>query len=171
MIDNKKNMKPLADMSLRNFIQEVASRSSAPGGVSVSAAVAAIGTGLGSMAAKLTYGVRKFEKLDKKMREIIPKLHQASLDLIPMIDADTTAFNDYMEGLRMPKNTDKEKKLRFEKMQLGLKNAIEIPIKTMEAGDGAWDAMCDVAKHGNIASKSDIEVGAKSLENRYMGCL
>jgi len=88
MLDSKKH-EPLADMSLREFIKEVGSRSSAPGGGSVSAAIAAIGTGLGSMGAKLTYGVRKFEKLDEKMRKIIPKLHQASLDLIPLIDADT----------------------------------------------------------------------------------
>ena len=66
---------PLTGMRLKDFIHEVASRSSAPGGGSVSAQLAAVGAGLGSMVAKLTYGVRKFEALDQKMREIIPPLH------------------------------------------------------------------------------------------------
>ncbi len=78
---------PLTNMTLRGFIEEVASRSSAPGGGSVSAQLAAVGVGLGSMVAKLTYGVRKFEDLDGKMREIIPPLHRISQELIPLIDA------------------------------------------------------------------------------------
>ncbi len=155
---------PLANLTLRGFIEEIAARTSAPGGGSASAAIAAIGTGLGCMVAQLTYGVRKFENLEKEMRKIIPVLNKSTMDLIPMVDADTNAFNDYMDALRMPKNTDEEKAARTEAMQAGLKKAIEIPFKTMYLGDGAWDMMIEVAKYGNIASKSDVEVGARSLE-------
>ena len=100
---------PLASLSLRDFIVEVGGRSSAPGGGSVSAAMAAMGAGLGAMSSKLTYGVRKFEELDAKIRAIIPTLHRVSRELIPMIDADTNAFNEYMDGLRMPKKTEEQK--------------------------------------------------------------
>ena len=34
--------------------------------------------------------------MDAKMRRIIPNLHSAMLHLIPFVDADTEAFNDYM---------------------------------------------------------------------------
>lgn len=160
---------PLGDMPLKEFIREVASRSSAPGGGSAAAAIAAIGAGLGSMVAKLTYGVRKFEAVDQQMRDIIPHLHGAVEELIPMIDADTNAFNDYMEGLRMPRDTEQQKKARFEKMQQGLKTAVQVPLATMEKGDAAWDAMCMIARHGNPASRSDVEVGARSLETGIWG--
>ena len=30
------------------------------------------------------------------MRRVIPNLHSAMLQLIPFVDADTDAFNDYM---------------------------------------------------------------------------
>jgi glutamate formiminotransferase/formiminotetrahydrofolate cyclodeaminase len=160
---------PLAGMSVRKFIEEVGSRSSAPGGGSASAAIAAMGAGLGSMAAKLTFGVRKFESLDAKMRKIIPPLHHACHDLIPMIDADTHAFNDYMEALRLPKETDEETARRNEALQQGLKKAIEIPMTTMKIADGAWDAMVEAARYANIASRSDIEVGAKSLATGIWG--
>jgi len=160
---------PLASLTLRGFIEEVASRSSAPGGGSVSAAVAAMGTGLGCMVAQLTYGVRKFEHLDKEMREIIPPLHRITKQLIPMVDADTNAFNDYMEAIKMPKNTDEEKALRSAAMQEGLKKAINVPLNTMKIADSAWDWMERIAKVGNIASKSDVEVGVKSLETGIWG--
>ena len=160
---------PLAGLTVRQFIEEVASRSSAPGGGSASAAISAIGAGLGSMVAKLTLGVRKFEDLDAKMRKIVPPLHHAANALIPMIDADTDAFNDYVAALRLPENTKEEKELKLEKLQQGLQKAIDIPLTTMKLADAAWDAMAEVAKYGNIASKSDVEVGAKAMETGIWG--
>ncbi len=109
IIAEEKN-EPLAGLTVRGFIEEVASRSSAPGGGSASAAIAAMGAGLGSMVAKLTLGVRKFEDLDAKMRQFAQPLHHAAKALIPMIDADTNAFNDYVEALRLPSDTKEEKK-------------------------------------------------------------
>lgn len=160
---------PLASLALRAFIEEVSSRSSAPGGGSVSAALAAMGAGLGSMVAKLTQGVRKFEALESTMRRIIPPLHEASRALIPMIDADTNAFNDYMDALSMPKGTNEEKEARSAKMQEGLKKAVQVPLETMRLADQAWEAMCEAARYANIASKSDVQVGARALETGIWG--
>lgn len=155
---------PLASMSLRSFIEEVGSRSSAPGGGSVSAVVAAAGVALGAMVSKLTHGVRKFEKVQRNMEEVIPLLHQQMLQLIPMIDADTTAFNEYMEGIRMPKDSQEQRRRRSEKMQSGLKSAVEVPLDTMRMGDAAWEGFEMVARYGNPASRSDTQVGARALE-------
>jgi glutamate formiminotransferase/formiminotetrahydrofolate cyclodeaminase len=160
---------PLAGLTTRQFIEEVASRSSAPGGGSVSAAIAAMGAGLGSMVAKLTLGVRKFEDVDAKMRELIPPLHQAAHALIPMIDADTHAFNDYVAALGLPKDTDADRAYRTEQLQQGLKKAIDTPLSVMTTADAAWDALAQVATYGNIASKSDVEVGARALEMGIWG--
>lgn len=168
IIAQEKN-EPLAGLTVRGFIEEVASRSSAPGGGSASAAIAAMGAGLGSMAAKLTLGVRKFEDLDAKMRKLAQPLHNAAKDLIPMIDADTDAFNDYVEALRLPSDTKDEKKEKRERLQQGLKKAIDVPLTTMKLADAAWDAMLGIAQYGNIASKSDIEVGAKAMETGIWG--
>ena len=168
IIAQKKN-EPLAGLTVRQFIEEVASRSSAPGGGSASAAIAAMGAGLGSMVAKLTLGVRKFEDLDAKMRKIAQPLHNAAKALIPMIDADTNAFKDYVEALRLPSGTKEEKKIKQERLQQGLKKAIDVPLTTMKLADLAWDAMLGIAQYGNIASKSDVEVGAKAMETGIWG--
>ncbi len=160
---------PLAGLTTRQFIEEVASRSSAPGGGSVSAAIAAMGAGLGSMVAKLTLGVRKFENVDAEMRKLIPPLHQAAHALIPMIDADTHAFNDYVAALGLPKDTEADRACRDEHLQLGLKKAIDTPLSVMATADAAWDALAAVAAYGNIASKSDVEVGARALEMGIWG--
>jgi len=160
---------PLATLSLRDFIEEVGSRSSAPGGGSASAAIAAIGVGLGAMVAKLTHGVRRFEDVQPHMMKVIPPLHELTRQLIPMIDADTSAFNEYVEGMRMPKETESEQQARTAKMQAGLQTAINVPLATMRLGDKAWNSLIKVAKYGNPASKSDTQVGARALETGIWG--
>ncbi len=162
MIEEESN-EPLASLTTRQFVESIAARTSAPGGGSASALIAAVGVGLATMVSRLTQGIRKFEDVEGNMRQIIPTLFETTNKLIPMIDADTNAFNDYMDAIRLPKNTDEEKELRFQKMQDGLKKAIEVPLTTMRIGDSAWDSMIETAKYGNIASKSDVEVGAAAL--------
>ena len=58
------------------------------------------------------YGSKKWESLDGTMRELIGPLHEAMMEMIPMIDADTDAFNDYMTAMRLPKQTEEEKEVR-----------------------------------------------------------
>ena len=160
---------PLAGMTVRSFIEEIGARSSAPGGGSSAAAIAAVGVALGSMVAKLTHGVRKFEAVQGEMEKVIPGLHELTRLLIPMIDADTSAFNLYMEGVRMPQETEEDKSARQAKMQEGLKTAIQIPLTTMRLGDSGWDSLCAVARFGNPASRSDTQVGARALETGIWG--
>ena len=155
---------PLADSSLRQFIESVGARSSSPGGGAVSAAIAALGAALGAMAGKLTYGVRKYESVDHKMRENILPLHEAYNALVPLVDADSQAYSDFATALKMPKDNPQQKEKRAEAMQKGLKKAVDVPLATMRLADAAWEALCNIAEFANPASASDVEVGARSLE-------
>jgi glutamate formiminotransferase/formiminotetrahydrofolate cyclodeaminase len=163
------NAEPLAGMSVRGFIELLGSRTPAPGGGSTAAVIAAMGAALGAMVGWMTYGKRKFAEKDAIMRTLIPPLDDAMRALIPMIDADTNAFNDYMAALGLPKETDEQKDTRSAAMEAGLMKAIEVPLGTMRISDRCWDAMERMAEHGNIASKSDLEVGAKALETGIWG--
>jgi glutamate formiminotransferase/formiminotetrahydrofolate cyclodeaminase len=161
---------PLASMSVRSFVELLGSRTPAPGGGSASALMAAIGAGLGAMVGWMTYGKRKFEEKDAMMRQLIPPLHEAMLALVPMIDADTNAFSDYMAALGLPQDSDEQKAARHEALQAGLRKAIEVPLSAMRTADGCWDAMVEMAAHGNLASRSDLEVGARALDAGIWGC-
>ena len=86
---------PLAAMRLKDFVEEVASRSSAPGGGSVSALLVAMGAGLGAMVGKLTYGVRKFEVGGRTDEE----KHSASARCCGPIDSHDRCGHDGVQGL------------------------------------------------------------------------
>ncbi len=160
---------PLAGLSVRGFVELLGSRTPAPGGGSASALMACLGTALGAMVGWMTYGKRKFDAQDAAMRRLIPPLHQAAAALLPMIDADTNAFNDYLAALGLPKDTPQHEAIRKTGMQAGLRKAVEVPLSTMRMADAAWSAMIAMADHGNFASRSDLEVGAKALEAGIWG--
>lgn len=168
MIEEEVN-EPLAQSTVRDFILKISARTPAPGGGSASAAIAAIGAALGCMVAQLTYGVRKFEHLTDELRKVIPPLYYKTRELISMIDADANAFNEYMEAMRLPKTTPEEAEARQKAMQEALKKAILVPFTTMKIASECWEPMKEVARIGNISSKSDVEVGAKALETGIWG--
>jgi glutamate formiminotransferase/formiminotetrahydrofolate cyclodeaminase len=160
---------PLASMSVRGFVELLGSRTPAPGGGSASALVAAMGAALGAMVGWMTYGKRKFEARDAVMRRLIPPLHEGMKDLLPLIDRDTRAFDAYLAAVGMPKGTAEEKAARHQAMQDGLKAAVQVPLDVMRTADRCWEAMAEMAAHGNPASRSDLEVGAKALEAGIWG--
>lgn len=159
----------LVNRSLRSFIQSVGARSPAPGGGSVSAAISAMGAALGSMVGLMTYGKRQFEELDEKMRKLIPPFYHTMKELISMVDADASAFNSYMDAVKLPKNTPEEKESREVAMQEGLKKAIGVPLSLAEKVNTLWPSLEELATCGNVSCKSDLQVAAKALETGVFG--
>ena len=136
-----------------------------PGGGSASALVAAMGAALGAMVGWMTYGKRKFEAKDAAMRRLIPPLDEAMKALMPLVDKDTRAFDAYLAArVGCRRTREPEKAARHAAMQAGLKAAVEVPLEVMRTADRCWEAMVEMAREGNFASRSDLEVGAKALE-------
>lgn len=160
---------PLASRSVRGFVELLGSRTPAPGGGSAAALIAAMGAALGAMVGWMTYGKRKFEEKDAAMRRLIPPLDAGMRALLPMVDRDARAFDAYLAAVGMPKDTDEQRFARHAAMQEGLKAAVRVPLEVMRAADACWEAMGDMAAHGNLASRSDLEVGAKALEAGIWG--
>jgi glutamate formiminotransferase / formiminotetrahydrofolate cyclodeaminase len=160
---------PLIRQTVRGFVESVGARTAAPGGGSVAALMGALGTGLGAMVGWLTYGRRKYEHLDDRVRADLPPLVELQEELLRAVDRDTDAFADFMAAMALPKGTDAEKARRREAMQEGLKNATLVPFRTMELIDSAWAPMLELARYGQFSSRSDLEVGAKALEAGLYG--
>uniref|UniRef100_A0A671SF54 glutamate formimidoyltransferase n=1 Tax=Sinocyclocheilus anshuiensis TaxID=1608454 RepID=A0A671SF54_9TELE len=155
----------LASLSLQKFVHGVGARTAAPGGGSVSAAIAAMSLGyicsnsaaLGCMVGQMTYGKRQFESQDAEMRKLIPPFHEAMNDSLLKVDADSMAFNSYMiqdqtqtAALKLPKGTPDEIKRREEAMQEGLKVALGVPLSLAEIINKLWPALKEMVKYGNV---------------------
>ncbi|XP_070951972.1 formimidoyltransferase-cyclodeaminase isoform X3 [Macaca nemestrina] len=159
----------LGSKSLRAFVGEVGARSAAPGGGSVAAAAAAMGAALGSMVGLMTYGRRQFQPLDATMRRLIPPFREASAKLTALVDSDAEAFAAYLEAMRLPKNTPEEKDRRTAALQEGLRRAVSVPLTLAETVASLWPVLQELARCGNLACRSDLQVAAKALETGVFG--
>lgn len=173
---------PLASMDVRDFVFTVGARSPSPGGGSVSALVATMGAALGTMVGFLTYGNKKFVSMDPQMRKIIPPLYSTMKELLPYVDHDAAAFNEYMffkeemelmvsyeSAVKMPKKDSNEELLREIGMQRALHNAVAVPMNVAKTTNSLWPHLTELAKIGNINCKSDLQVGVRCLETGVWG--
>jgi glutamate formiminotransferase / formiminotetrahydrofolate cyclodeaminase len=160
---------PLIKKTVRGFVAATGARTSTPGGGSVAALMGSLGAALGAMVGWLTYGRRKYEHLDGKMRAVIPPLIEIQEALLASVDRDTDAFNDYMDAIGMPAASPVERERREQAMMEGLKKATLVPLETMQLADRAWEPIIVIATWGQFSSRSDVLVGAKALEAAVYG--
>jgi len=150
----------LASMKIKDFINELASSSPAPGGGSVAALAGSLGAALSSMVCNLTIGKEKYADVQDEIKDVLKKSEKLRKKLIKLIDEDTEAFNDVMKAFKMPKETEEQKKKRSIAIQEGYKKATSIPLDTSKTCEEILDLSMIVAKKGNQNSITDSAVSA-----------
>jgi glutamate formiminotransferase/formiminotetrahydrofolate cyclodeaminase len=156
----------LVQMTVRAFTDEVSRDTPAPGGGSLAALSGALGAAATSMVANLTYGKENTDDRDPALAKIAESSQKFKDSLLLGVDADTNAFNSFMEARRLPQNTPEEKAHRLQKMQEGMKIAIEVPYQTALSSFETMKLASDVTKIGNPNSITD---GAVGLQMGYTG--
>ena len=150
----------LANRVTFDLIDEVSRDSPAPGGGSVAALSGSLGVALAIMVANLCTSKAGFEQKKKELSKIAEEGQKIKEFLVNAIDEDTNAFDKVIKAMRMPKDSDIEKKLRDEKMQEGYKSATEIPLKTVEYCCKALEICERTAKLMDDNMASDVGSGA-----------
>ncbi|MBW6482382.1 MAG: glutamate formimidoyltransferase [Vicingaceae bacterium] len=151
--------KKLIDLSLKDFADETAAESMAPGGGSISAYVGTLGVALGTMVANISGHKQGWDDKWEYFSEWAVKGQAYKKTLLQLVDEDTNAFNKIIDGFRMPKETEEEKKLRAEAIENATKYATEVPFKVMETAFNSLEVMQAMLTNGLQSSLSDGAVG------------
>lgn len=159
----------LVDLTARGFADETASESPAPGGGSISAYMGALAAALGTMVANLSAHKPGWDDRWEEFSDYAVKGRLCMERLLSLVDEDTDAFNRIMAVFAMPKNTPEEKAARSEALQRATVNAIEVPLRTMQAAYDTFDILEYMAANGNPASVSDAGVGALAARATVLG--
>ncbi len=155
-----KNTDKLMDLKCKDFVDETASESPAPGGGSVSALVGTLGVSLGTMVANLSSHKPGWDAKWEYFSDYAEKGQEIKEKLLQLVDEDTIAFNKIMDALALPKNTEDEKKIRAEEIENATLYAIEIPFRVMENAYKSFEIIKTMAFDGNPNSISDAGVAA-----------
>ena len=151
--------KQLTDMTLRDFADETASESPAPGGGSVSAYLGALGISLGTMVANLSSHKRGWDERWEEFSNWAEQGEKIKNELVRLTDEDTAAFNKIMQAFALPKSTEQELAERKKAIQEATKYAMEIPFRVMELALESMSVITAMTEIGNPNSVTDAAVG------------
>lgn len=153
----------LADMSVKSYLDVLASDAPAPGGGSVSALSAAQGAALVAMVCNLTIPKEKYSEhrdLCIRVKDDILSIYD---ELVIGIDKDTEAFNKVSAAFKLPKDTDEQKAARSKAIQEATITATEVPYETMELCMEGLAVTERIVGKSNPNASSDLGVAALNL--------
>ena len=165
----------LKDMAVKEFVEELSSKSPAPGGGSVAALSGSLASALASMVFSLTTGKKDYNGYDDQIKEKInigmAKTSQLKEEFLELMEKDVEAFLELMEAFKMPKATEAEIKERGVKIQEGYVKALEIPLKVAQEALKTFDYIEVAARWGNKNASSDAGVAAIMAQAAIEGAI
>jgi formiminotetrahydrofolate cyclodeaminase len=158
----------LIDLTVTQFVEEVASDKPAPGGGSVSALGGALAAALAALVGKATVGKEKFAEVQAEMEKVVLRCTEIHQKLNKMVDEDTNAFNAILKAYRMSKD---EPELRSKAIQDATIGAAEIPLEVAKLSFEALDLILAAAERGNKNAITDAGVAALFADSAVRGAI
>lgn len=154
-------------LKIKDFIEDLGSNSSAPGGGAAAGIVGAVGVALTSMVYSLTVGKKVYEDLSEENKmKLDSNFKEAKKNYDEMLDfmnKDEEAFNALMDCYKLPKETCEEKNLRSEKINECTLGAMMVPLELSKKALKFFENVQFAAKYGNKNLISDAAVSAIML--------
>jgi formiminotetrahydrofolate cyclodeaminase len=142
----------LDELSIRDFVNELASAKATPGGGSIAALCGALGTALSAMVAGLTRGKERFEDRWAFMEEIASRTDRLRAHFLDLVQQDADAYQEVVAALKLSRETEQQGISRGEAIQASLKKAAAVPLETLRASEGAGRSNHHYRCRGGCAS-------------------
>ncbi|MCR4568451.1 MAG: cyclodeaminase/cyclohydrolase family protein [Pseudobutyrivibrio sp.] len=155
----------MKDLSIKEFTEQLASKTSVPGGGGASALVAAVGTALGDMVGEFTVGKKKYQDVEPEIIEYMTQAKSLSAQLLQCIEDDAVAFEPLSKAYSIPK----EDPSRDEIMEKCLVDAAGVPFHILELACKAVDLQREFADKGSVIMISDAATGVAMLQGAIKG--
>ena len=146
----------MEELSIKNFIEKVASPSPTPGGGSVAALAGAIACSLAEMVCNLTIGKKKYADAEEDMKKFLDELKKAREKFLNLVDEDALAFDEVMKAFKEKSNIEES-----------LKKAADVPYKTSKNCVDLMETITKIAEKGNKNSITDAGVSALMMKSAF----
>jgi formiminotetrahydrofolate cyclodeaminase len=150
--------------SIMDFLHVLALARPTPGGGSVAALEAALGTALLSMVTGIT--VKKTN--DKELLDFHGFLKLSTYEFHKFIDKDKSAFDEVLKAFKLADDTEKEKKAKSTAIQRAYKHAASVPFEVCKKILFIYPYAKTLAQKGLKNAISDVGVALYSLHSGFM---
>jgi formiminotetrahydrofolate cyclodeaminase len=157
------------DESITQFLEELGSDLSAPGGGSVAGLISALSAALNSMVYSLTVGKKSYIVLEDKEKELINKFQNESKEFtvrsLEHMEEDRENFLKLMECYKLPKESEEDKNKRVLAIKENTIKSMEVPLILARESLGFYENLKLMAKYGNKMLLSDLAISAVLLHS------
>ena len=145
----------LSDLTVKAFLDELASGSPAPGGGSTAALAGALGTALCTMVARLTLGREKLRESWPAMEEAAVEADRLRARFLCLVDEDADAWLAVAAARKLPKATEPERETRGRALAAAVLRAARVPLETLLMAGQAVGLASRVLEGGNPSCVTD----------------
>ncbi|MHC4307657.1 MAG: cyclodeaminase/cyclohydrolase family protein [Planctomycetota bacterium] len=161
----------LSELTIKEFLEKIGSEFPAPGGGSVAALSAALAASLTEMVANLTIGKQGYDDVEDEMKTIAQDALRLKSKFVSAIDKDSNAYNDVIAAIKLPGDTEAEKRHREEMVQIGLKQATLVPMAVAEDAIRVMELAGKAVTKGNKNTITDGAVGVMMAKTAVLSSL
>lgn len=150
----------LAEMSMRELAERLASSAPVPGGGSASALTGALGAALVEMVCELTTGRAEYADVEAVARQAGAAAADLRGALLAAADDDAVAYEAVVTARALPRGTDDEKAARAAAVSEAIVGATEVPLRIARLASEVLELAASMATLGNKRAVSDAGVAA-----------
>ncbi len=161
----------LSELTIKEFLEKIASEFPTPGGGSVAALSAALAASLTEMVANLTIGKQGYDDVEDEMKAVAQDALRLKSKFVSAIDKDSNAYNDVITAIKLPGDTEAEKRHREEMIQSGLKQATLVPMAVAEDAIRVMELAGKAVTKGNKNTITDGAVGVMMAKTAVLSAL
>jgi len=151
---------PLAELTVRDLTERLASRAPVPGGGSASALAGALGAALVEMVCELTLGKPEYEEVDPIARQIGAAAGELRGSLLAAAEEDAAAYLAVVAARRLPRDGDEQRAARKAAIGGASVAATEVPLRVARLAAKVLDLAASIASIGNRNAVSDAGAAA-----------
>ncbi len=152
--------KRLSELTVRTFVEHLATSDPVPGGGSAAAMAGAMGAALVHMVVELTMGRPAADGNEDALTRTRSAAVAWQSELINLAELDANAYDAVVRARKLPRETERQRDVRSVQIAASLREATRIPLATARAASEVLDLAEGLAPIGNRNAVSDVGVAA-----------
>jgi formiminotetrahydrofolate cyclodeaminase len=168
-VENSQPAVSFADLTVRQFLDRLASPEPVPGGGSASALAGALGASLVSMVCGLSTGRPKYAAYEATLLRCSEAGRDLTVRFLDLADEDAFAYAGYAAALKLPRETGEEQAARRAAIRAAARAASDAPMECVIACTRLAAAAESLAGRSNVHAASDVLVAALLAEAAARG--